>query len=286
MADNEEIKAPEFEEDERTAVPKGQEWVVDVGGFEGPIDVLLTLARNQKVDLAQISMLQLADQYLEWVAIVRRTNLELAADYLVMAAWLAYLKSRLLLPNLSKEEEPSGEEMAAALQFQLQRLESMQDAGVRLMARDRLGQDFFKRGEPEKFGYTAIPTIDVSLYDLLSAYSDHTHRSNVRTLHIQASDLYSPDDAVQWLKKIVGRIPEWSDLSQFLPGELTGDIVSRSMMASALVAALTMTKEGRIQLRQGEQFGPLYIRDIPPPNDNNPPARPGGAETGTTSNQP
>ena len=146
---NEDINnsADDFEDEERVVAVPGTELVLDVGGFEGPIDVLLTLARDQKVDLTQISILELADQYLQWVAEIRRTNLELAADYLVMAAWLAYLKSRLLIPDMSTEEEPSGEEMAAALQFQLRRLEGMQDAGARLMARQQLGKDFFKRAD-------------------------------------------------------------------------------------------------------------------------------------------
>lgn len=261
-------KSVVFEEDDHAPVAPENQLVVDVGGFEGPIDVLLTLARDQKVDLSQISILELADQYLLWVVKIRRTNLELAADYLVMAAWLAYLKSRLLLPDLSKDEEATGEEMAAALQFQLRRLESIQDVGARLMARDRLGQDFFARGEPEKFGYNDTSTIEVTLYDLLSAYGDHTHRSNIRTLHIQPSDLYSADEAVQWFGNMLGKIPDWSDLSRFLPAELKGDIVSRSMMASALVAALQLTKDGKIQIRQGEIFGPLFVRDARPDGDN------------------
>ena len=229
-------------------------------GFEGPIDVLLSLARDQKVDLTQISILELADQYLLWVAKIRQSNLELAADYLVMAAWLAYLKSRLLLPDLSQEEEPSGEEMAAALQFQLRRLEAMQQTGSALVEMDRLGQDFFARGEPERFGYNSQTTYDINLFELLNAYGDHTHRSNIRTLHIQPSDLYSPSDAVKWLKNMVGTTPDWQDLSKFLPEELKGDIISRSMLASAFVAALQMSKDGQIQIRQQEVFGPIMIR--------------------------
>ncbi len=260
MTDDLDVKISEFEDDEGPAVAEDKKLVVDVEGFEGPIDVLLTLARDQKVDLTQISILQLADQYLMWVAKIRQSNLELAADYLVMAAWLAYMKSRLLLPDLSEEEEPTGEEMAAALQFQLRRLEAMQEAGTALMDRERLGQDFFARGEPERFGYNSHTTYDVDIYELLSAYGDHTHRSNVRTLRIQPSELYSPDDAVKWLTNMLGSMPEWRDLSQFLPQELKGDIVSRSMLASAFVAALQMTKEGQLQIRQGEVFGPIMIR--------------------------
>ncbi len=260
MTDELDAKISEFEDDEGPAVAEDKKLVVDVEGFEGPIDVLLTLARDQKVDLTQISILQLADQYLVWVAKIRQSNLELAADYLVMAAWLAYMKSRLLLPDLSQEEEPTGEEMAAALQFQLRRLEAMQEAGAALMDRDRLGQDFFARREPERFGYNSHTTYDVDIYELLSAYGAHTHRSNVRTLRIQPSDLYSPDDAVKWLTNMLGTMPDWRDLSQFLPQELKDDIISRSMLASAFVAALQMTKEGQLQIRQGEVFGPIMIR--------------------------
>ncbi|MDG2034602.1 MAG: ScpA family protein [Rhodospirillales bacterium] len=262
MTDDLDTKISEFEDEEGGAVsvPEDKKLVVDVEGFEGPIDVLLSLARNQKVDLTQISILELADQYLLWVAKIRQSNLELAADYLVMAAWLAYLKSRLLLPDLSQEEEPSGEEMAAALQFQLRRLEAMQQTGSALMDLNRLGQDFFARGEPERFGYNSQTTYDIDLFELLNAYGDHTHRSNIRTLHIQPSDLYSPTDAVKWLKNMVGAMPDWQDLSHFLPEKLKGDIVSRSMLASAFVAALQLTKEGQIQIQQREVFGPIMIR--------------------------
>ena len=260
MAENFETRISEFEGEKGSAAPVGKQLVVDVGGFEGPIDVLLNLARNQKVDLTQISILELADQYLAWVAKLRQTNLELAADYLVMAAWLAYLKSRLLLPDLSEEDEHTGEEMSAALQFQLQRLESMQTAGMTLLARDQLGQDFFPRGEPERFGYIANTTFDADIYDLLSAYGDHMHRSKIKMLHIEPSDLYSPDDAMNWLTSRLGAISEWTNLSQFLPQEIKSDIISRSMIASALVAALQLTKEGRLNMRQIEDFGSVYVR--------------------------
>jgi segregation and condensation protein A len=204
--------------------------------------------------------LELADQYLAWMARVRSTNLELAADYLVMAAWLAYLKSRLLLPELNGEDEPTGEEMAAALAFQMRRLESMQEAGERIMARPRLGQDFFANGMPEKFGYASTSVYEVSLFDLLSAYGEHTHRSNIRTLRIEPSELYSPDDAMRMLTDMLGRIPDWSNLMQFLPEELRGDLVSRSMLASTFVAALHLTKEGKLRLRQNQAFEAIYVQ--------------------------
>ncbi|PPR59390.1 MAG: Segregation and condensation protein A [Alphaproteobacteria bacterium MarineAlpha3_Bin6] len=260
MAEDMETKISEFEDDNEFAPSSDHRLVLDVDGFAGPIDVLLTLAREQKVDLTQISILELADQYLVWVAKLRQANLELAADYLVMAAWLAYLKSILLLPTSTDDEEPTGEEMAAALQFQLLRLESMQEAGEKLLARDQLGQDFFPRGNPEKFGYNLNGAFEASIYDLLKAYGEHTHRSNVRILRIELSDLYSTDDGLKWLTKMLGSMPDWTSLLQFLPAEIKGDLVSRSMVASALSAALQLTKQGELKIRQTETFGTIYVR--------------------------
>ena len=260
MAEDMETKISEFEDDNEFAPSSDHRLVLDVDGFAGPIDVLLTLAREQKVDLTQISILELADQYLVWVAKLRQANLELAADYLVMAAWLAYLKSLLLLPTSADDEEPTGEEMAAALQFQLLRLESMQQAGEKLLARDQLGQDFFPRGNPEKFGYNLNGAFEASIYDLLKAYGEHTHRSNVRILRIELSDLYSTDDGLKWLTKMLGSMPDWTSLLQFLPAEIKGDLVSRSMVASALSAALQLTKQGELKIRQTENFGTVYVR--------------------------
>ena len=260
MAEDMETKISEFEDDNEFAPSSDHRLVLDVDGFAGPIDVLLTLAREQKVDLTQISILELADQYLVWVAKLHQANLELAADYLVMAAWLAYLKSLLLLPTSTDDEEPTGEEMAAALQFQLLRLESMQQAGEKLLGRDQLGQDFFPRGNPEKFGYNLNSAFEVSIYDLLKAYGEHTHRSNVRILRIELSDLYSTDDGLKWLTKMLGSMPDWTSLLQFLPAEIKGDLVNRSMVASALSAALQLTKQGELKIRQTETFGTVYVR--------------------------
>ena len=260
MAEDMETKISEFEDDNEFTPSSDHRLVLDVDGFAGPIDVLLTLAREQKVDLTQISILELADQYLAWVAKLRQANLELAADYLVMAAWLAYLKSLLLLPTSTDDEEPTGEEMAAALQFQLLRLESMQQAGEKLLGRDQLGQDFFPRGNPEKFGYNLNSAFEASMYDLLKAYGEHTQRSNVRILRIELSDLYSTDDGLKWLTKMLGSMPDWTSLLQFLPAEIKGDLVSRSMVASALSAALQLTKQGELKIRQTETFGTVYVR--------------------------
>ena len=250
----------EFDLAETPSDDSASAFVVDIDGFEGPIDVLLTLARDQKVDITQISIVQLADQYLAFVAEVRKTNLELAADYLVMAAWLAYLKSRLLLPDLSEEGEPSGEEMAAALAFQLKRLESMQNAGARLMARGRLGQDFFSRGEPEKFTTSQNTIFDVTLFDLLKCYGSQKRQNSDGTLHIEAWDIYSVDDALERLHTLVGKTPDWQVLSGYLPKGMKDGLGLRSAIASTFAASLEMAREGKLRLRQNATFGQIYIR--------------------------
>ena len=236
-------------------------FVVDLEGFEGPIDVLLQLARDQKVDLVHISILELADQYLAFVAEARRQNLELAADYLVMAAWLAFLKSRLLLPDMSTEEEPTGEEMAAALQYQLRRLQAMQNAGQQLMERPRLGQDFVGRGNPEKFKPREIEILDATLYDLLKAYADQHVRKNAHApMHIEPFQIYTVEDALQRLRRLVGQTPDWQDLWKFLPEGLKGQLLTRSAVASTFAASLEMAKEGKVLISQTSTFGPIYLQ--------------------------
>lgn len=254
-----------FEEDgERAGEPREGELVLDIDGFEGPIDMLLALARDQKVDLTRISILQLADQYLAFVTEARRVRLELAADYLVMAAWLAYLKSRLLLPE-PETEEPSGEDMAAALTFQLQRLEAMQEAGARLMARPQLGRDLFPRGAPEGLNIHRKSVFDVTLYDLLKAYGEHKRRQDNSTLRLAPTELYSLDEALKRLGDLLGRLPDWTTLSSFLPAGLHGgQLLSRSALAAYFTASLELAKAGKIELRQDGAFTPLYLRRIPP----------------------
>lgn len=234
--------------------------LLDIDGFEGPIDVLLALARDQKVDLTRISILALADQYLSFISHARQLRLELAADYLVMAAWLAYLKSRLLLPAPPGDEEPSGAEMAAMLAFQLQRLEAMKDAGVRLMERARLGRDFFKRGEPEAISTVTRPYFEVTLYEVLRAYARQYSRKEGSTLHIAPTELYSIEDAIARLRDVIGNIPDWTMLSRFLPPGLKDALLFRSAVASTFVATLELARSGRIELRQGDPFSPVYIR--------------------------
>ena len=237
-------------------------FLVDLEGFEGPIDLLLQLARDQKVDLTQISILQLSEQYIAFVKAARRVNLELAADYLVMAAWLAYLKSRLLLPEPEGEDEPSGAEMAAALRFQLQRLEAMQGAGVGLLERPRLGRDFFARGAPEAVPKVTNVLYQATLYDLLSAYGRTRGRATESdSLRILPLNLYSVDDAMRRLTSLLGAAPGWRTLASFLPPELRSGLPGRSALASTLLAGLEMVKEGKAELRQEGHFRPIYLRE-------------------------
>ena len=252
-------KADDFTDAAESESTKGS-FVVDLDGYEGPIDVLLTLAREHKLDLTKISILALADQYLEFVAKVRRSNLELAADYLVMAAWLAYLKSRLLLPDLGEEDEPSGEQMAAALAFQLRRLEAMQDAGQKLMARSHLGREFFRRGAPETFRALINPVLEVTLYDLLRAYGNQKRRIEGGTLHIEAFEIFTVEDALHRLQSLLGSSPDWESLWHFLPEGVLEGLVQRSAIASTFTASLELAREGKIKLRQSGPFGPIYLK--------------------------
>jgi len=247
-------------EDEDVRAPKKSALIIDLDGFEGPLDILLELARNQKVDLVHISILHLADQYLEWVTIARSKNLELAADYLVMAAWLAYLKSRLLIPDQSNEEEPSAEEMAEALAFQLKRLEAMRNAGELLIEKSTLGLRTFKRGQPEKFGRSEETVVyDITLFDLMKSYGDQMNKHVDQTLHIEPTDLYSMDMAIERLRSFLGNIPEWTKLMDFLPDNLKSSLHTRSAIASTFAAALEMARDGKVGIRQSETFGPIYV---------------------------
>ncbi len=252
-----------FEEDRRGVAPEGAELVVDLEGYEGPIDVLLTLAREQKVDLTKISILALADQYLAFIAAARHLKLEIAADYLVMAAWLAYLKSRLLLPEPPGPEEPTGEELAALLTHQLQRLEAMREAGARLMALPRLDRDVFGRGAPEGLPRKLIPKYAATLLELLRAYGDQRQRKENAVLHIAPAELYSMDDALERLRRVLGRMPEWRSLVSFLPAGLAHGLIERSAIAATFAASLELARTGKIELRQDRAFGPLFLRSMP-----------------------
>lgn len=252
----------DFDEEGLTEMPTISPFEVEVEGYAGPIDVLLSLAREQKVDLLHISIVQLADQYLKFVMEASSRNLELAADYLVMAAWLAYLKSRLLIPDMSSEDEPSGEELAAALHFQLQRLEAMQNAGAELMALARLGQDFYSRGARERFHTTQRTIFDANLTDLIQAYAHQkTRNTKGRTLHIEQSwELHAIEDALVRLRQLVGHTPNWHTLTSFLPHDLQSPLTRRSAMASTFGAMLQLAKEGRMKIRQDGTFGEIYFQ--------------------------
>jgi len=250
-----------FEEDRPDIESAGAErLLLDIEGFEGPIDVLLTLARDQKVDLTRISILALAEQYLDFIAHARKLRLELAADYLVMAAWLAYLKSRLLLPAPPGDEEPSGAEMAAILAFQLQRLEAIKKVGALLFERPQLGQAFFRRGDPEPLKIKNTVTFEVTLYDILRAYGRQYSRQEGSTLHIAPTELYSIEDALNRLRTLVGNVPDWTMLSSFLPTGLKDRLLRRSALASTFVATLELARNGRIDIQQDGAYAPLYIR--------------------------
>ncbi|MCP4328097.1 MAG: segregation/condensation protein A [Alphaproteobacteria bacterium] len=236
--------------------------VVELGAYEGPLDVLLALAREQKVDLTKISILRLAEQYLAFIAAARDLRLEVAADYLVMAAWLAYLKSRLLLPPPDDDgEQPTGAEMAAALAFQLRRLESMRNAGAALFERPHLGRDVFPRGEPESFPVLRSSVYDASLFELLKSYSLQQRRTTGGTYSI--SDpviLFSIEEALVRLTEKLDSMPDWATLSSYLPKGLADPLTRRSAVAATFGASLELAKSGHVQLRQDKLFGPIFVR--------------------------
>lgn len=242
--------------------------LLNVEGFEGPIDVLLQLARDQKVDLAKISILELARQYLGFIDRAQALRLDLAAEYLVMAAWLAYLKSRLLLPKAPlDEEEPDGATMAEALAFQLRRLEAMQEAGRTLMARPRLGDGVFARGAPEIFPVTFDTAYDATLYDLLRAYGDIRKRAESTIYAPPGFTLMSMEEAMERVTKMLGRLPRqgaqsvWTTLAAFLPAGIADRLLSRSSLASVFTASLELVKQGRLEIRQDGAFRAIYVRE-------------------------
>ncbi|NVK34814.1 MAG: segregation/condensation protein A [Rhodobacteraceae bacterium] len=234
--------------------------LVDVDGFEGPLDLLLTLARTQKVDLSGISILALVEQYLKFVTEARRMRLELAADYLVMAAWLAYLKSRLLLPEEKDEDEPTGEELAAALAFRLQRLEAMRAASQRLMALNRVGRELFHRGMPETVSDERNNIWSATVYELLSAYATQRQRHAVTSVHVRQRNVWSLQEARELLVRLVGRIGEWAPINSYLEQYLCDPKDWATVVASTFSASLEMVREGKVELRQSEPFAPMYIR--------------------------
>ncbi len=239
--------------------------VLELAGFGGPIDLLLTLAREQKVDLTHISILALAEQYLAFMVQATEQHLDLAADYLVMAAWLAYLKSRLLLPVAPDDPEPSGAELAAGLQYQLQRLAAMQQAGQDLMAGPLLGRVVFARGAPELMPSSVeTRTVwDVSLADVVTAYAQQLNRQGPTHLEIEAFTLFSVDEAMKRLEKLLGQMPTWTTLSSHLPLGMRGPLQQRSSIAAHLIASLELTRQGRLEMRQDDgPYSAIHIRAV------------------------
>lgn len=234
--------------------------IVDVEGFEGPLDLLLTLARQQKVDLARISILALADQYLAFVEEARRLRLELAADYLVMAAWLAFLKSRLLIPDNEQLVGPSAEDMAAALALRLKRLEAIRQAAEQLVARPQLDRDVFGRGAPEPIVDIKQPRWTATLYDLLSAYAAQRSKSALSRVRFARRSVWSLAEARGRLERFVGAAQDWSRLDHYLLSFITEPELQATVFASSLAAALEMVREGLIDVHQRTAFAPIYLR--------------------------
>jgi segregation and condensation protein A len=231
---------------------------VDLGSWEGPLDLLLTLARSQKVDLREMSILALVDQYLAYINDARTLKLEIAADYLVMAAWLAYLKSGLLLPK-DPEIEPSPEELALRLQLRLERLNAMREAGARLMARDRLGRDVFARGAPEGLRVVSKAKWDSGLFDLIQAYGHIKARAEPPLHIVHQRNVLTLEEAIDRVSRLVGSMVEWTVIHRFLP-ESDDPQFRKSALASSFVATLELARQGKVALRQDDAFAPLYVR--------------------------
>jgi segregation and condensation protein A len=234
--------------------------VVDVEGFEGPLDLLLTLARQQKVDLAKISILALADQYLAFIEAARKLRLELAADYLVMAAWLAYLKSRLLLPEPPAPDGPSAEDMANALAQRLRRLEAIRQVAEQLMQRPQLGREVFERGQPEPIAEIKRPQWTATLYDLLSAYATRRQNQARAYVRVPKRTVWSLAEAREAIERLIGRSFDWSPLDRYLIEYLVEPSLQSTVLASSFAAALELVREGRLEMHQHAAFAPLFVR--------------------------
>ena len=233
---------------------------VDVDGFEGPLDLLLELARRQKVDLKSISVLALAEQYLVFIEEARRIRLELAADYLVMAAWLAFLKSRLLLPLPPKADEPDAAELAAALAERLRQLEAIRTAAGLMVNRPRVGRDVALRGGGEGIQTIADPRWQASLHDLLSAYARQRQKTALAKVTLHKRNVWSLDDARTTLERLIGTAGEWTVLDDFLLDYCTTPETARTVRASSFSASLEFVREGRLDIRQDRAFAPLWVR--------------------------
>jgi segregation and condensation protein A len=255
--------------------------MIDVEGFEGPLDLLLTLSRQQKVDLAKISILALADQYLAFVEEARKLRLELAADYLVMAAWLAYLKSRLLLPEPPEPDGLSAEEMATALAQRLRRLEAIRTVAEQLLNRPQLGREVFSRGRPEPIADIKRPEWSATLYDLLSAYAVQRQKQARAYVRVPKRTVWSLAEAREALERLIGGAADWSRLDQYLLAYMVEPSLKATVLASSFAATLELVREGRLEMHQHAAFAPLYVRK--PPDVRNPP---GGGDDGGGGVQP
>ena len=241
--------------------PSADELIVDVGGFEGPLDLLLELARAHKIDLAQISILALADQYLAFIERAQKMRLDVAADYLVMAAWLAYLKSRLLIPAPPSTDEALPQDMAARLAFRLQRLAAMRDASAKIMALPQLGVHVFERGDPQPLVVDVQREYSDNLIDLLKAYADRRQRKVVRqTYTVKRQPTWSIKEAREALERLVGTMDEWGAFDTWLERYLASPETRRSVRASSFTASLELARDGRIEMRQEQAFEPIYMR--------------------------
>jgi segregation and condensation protein A len=234
--------------------------VVDVEGFEGPLDLLLALARQQKVDLAKISILALADQYLAFIEEARKLRLELAADYLVMAAWLAYLKSRLLLPDVSSHEGQSAADMATALALRLKRLEAIRDVAERLFGRPQLDREVFRRGQPEPIAHIKHPEWTATLYDLLSAYAQQRQRTALSHVRLAQRTVWSLAEAREAIERLIGQSPDWARLDEYLISFVVEPSLARTVFASSFASTLELVREGVMEVHQQTAFAPLYVR--------------------------
>jgi segregation and condensation protein A len=235
--------------------------IVDVDGFEGPLDVLLSLSRTQKVDLRRISVLDLARQYLAFVEQAKALRIELAADYLVMAAWLAFLKSRLLLPPDPSEEGPTGAELAAHLAFQLERLQAMRDSAARLMARDQLGRDFFARGQGEDITKIRTVTYSATLLELMQGYARIRTRDEFRPFVMDRDSVFTMEEALERMRGLIGFAGAWTDMISYLPEGWASDPTRRrSATAATFAASLELVKEGHLEIKQTESFSPIHLR--------------------------
>jgi segregation and condensation protein A len=235
--------------------------VLDLDGFEGPLDLLLVLARSQKVDLTKLSILRLAEQYLDYIEAARELRLEVAADYLVMAAWLAYLKSKLLLPEKEQPDDgPTGQELAAQLAFRLKRLEAMREALASIMGRKRLGIDLFARGMPEGIRIVRSSIYQASIFDLLKAYAEQRQRNAVTEVKWGGRVVWSIKQARERLSKLLGHEPDWAALDKFIEEYKPSQVLGRTVTASSFGATLELAREGYLEIRQSQAFGPLYLR--------------------------